>query len=241
MPASATSLEEAVTKLEAMNWYTEEYPPYNYAGDDGTPTGMAVDVLLAAFKKMGVKTTAKDFKITSWSRSYKYVQRKPGTALFSMTITPERQKIVKFVGPAIPLVISIIAKKDSGIVIRSNEDLNQLSIGVVSKDIGDQLIGKLSLSNPSIKRINSAEQLHALLKNGQVDVVAYSLDVFKNTVKKTGDNPGDFTGVHVLNEGQAGYAFHPSTDPAVLEHLQTAIEGLKADGSIDKIIAGYNN
>lgn len=237
----ATTMEEAAKKLEAMTWYTEEYPPYNFANEEGLPTGMAVDILLAAFEKMDVKLSANDLKIISWNRSYKYVQRKPGTALFSMTYTPEREKILKLVGPAIPLSISIIAPKQSKIIIRSTDDLNQLKIGVVSNDIGDQLIKKLSLNNAVVKRISNSEQLFSLLKTGKVDVVAYSVDVFKTAIKKAGGNPSHYDGVHVLHEGQSGYAFHNSTDQSVLDHLQHVIDGLKSDGTIAKIIAGYNN
>jgi len=240
-PAYAISMEEAARELEAMTWYTEEYPPYNFANEEGVPTGMAVDILLAAFDEMDVKLSAKDLKIVSWNRSYKYVQRKSGTALFSMTYTPERQKILKLVGPAIPLSISIIAPKKNGIIIRSSDDLNQLKIGVVSNDIGDQLIKKLSLNNAIIKRINDSEQLFSLLKTGKVDVVAYSEDVFKTIIKKAGGTPNDYDGVHVLHEGQSGYAFHTSTDQNVLNHLQHAIDSLKSDGTIEKIIAEYTN
>ena len=241
VPAFALDADEAARKLEAMTWYTEEYPPYNYAGEDGVPTGMAVDILMAAFKKTGADIAATDIKIVAWNRSYKYVQSKPGTALFSMTYTAEREKIMKFVGPAIPLAISVIAPKKSKIVADKAKDLRQLKIGVVRNDIGDQLASKLKLGPDAVRRITSAEQLFALLKSGKVDVVVYAVDVFKNAIKKSGGNPGGYEEVLVLRQGQSGYAFHKSTDPAVLEHLQSAIDGLKADGTIDKIISSYNN
>ena len=65
-PTSALTSKEAARKLEAMTWYTEEYPPYNYKGDDGLPTGMSVDILMAAFKKIGVRLTPGDIKIVPW-------------------------------------------------------------------------------------------------------------------------------------------------------------------------------
>jgi len=101
-PTSALTSEEAARKLEAMAWYTEEYPPYNYKGDDGLPTGISVDILMAAFKKISVRLTPEDIKIVPWNRSYKFIQKKPKTALFSMTYTPERLAIMKFVGPVVP-------------------------------------------------------------------------------------------------------------------------------------------
>ncbi len=203
------------------------------------PTGMAVDILLAAFRKLGVGVTAADINIVPWNRSYKYIQKKPGTALFSMTYTPDREKIMKFVGPSIPSVISVIAPKKSNIVAHTASDLSQLNIGVVRDDIGDQLVRNLAVSNDAIKRKNSTKQLFYLLKSGRVDVVAYAVDVFKNAIKKTGEDPNQYEEIFILKKGQLGYAFHNSTDANALAHLQKAIDELRTDGTIDKIIAEY--
>lgn len=234
------TMEEAAREIEAMDWYTEEYPPYNFTGDDGLPTGIAVDILMAAFKKTGVNLKPGDIKIVPWNRSYKFIQKKPGTALFSMTYTPEREKIMKFVGPSIPSAVSIIAPKNSKIVARNVAELSQLKIGVVRDDIGDQLVRKLAVSDDAIKRKNSTKQLFYLLKSGRVDVVAYAVDVFKNAIKKTGEDPAQYEEIFILKKGQLGYAFHNSTVSEVLAPLQKAIDELRADGTIDKIIAAYS-
>lgn len=243
LPASvsAMSVEDAAKKLKELTWYTEEYPPYNFTGEDGLPTGMTVDILLAAFKKINADISASDLKIASWNRSYKYVQEKPGTALFSMTYTPEREEIVTFVGPAMPLAISVIAQKSKNITADRPLGLRQLQIGAVKNDIGDQLITKQLKDKEVIRRVTSAEQLYTLLKAEKVDVVVYSVDVFNNIVKKAGGDTKLYEEILVLNKGKIGYAFHKSTDPDVLVHLQQAIDELKADGTIDNIISGYSN
>jgi ABC-type amino acid transport substrate-binding protein len=104
----SASANQVAKQLEALHWYSEEYPPYNFADENGVPTGMAVDILIAAFAKIGVSSTRENIDIVPWNRSYKFIQRRPGTALFSMTYTPERQKLMKFVGPSVPSNISII-------------------------------------------------------------------------------------------------------------------------------------
>lgn len=238
---SAMSVEDAAKKLKELTWYTEEYPPYNFTGEDGIPTGMTVDILLAAFRKINADITASDLKVASWNRSYKYVQDRPGTALFSMTYTPEREEIVTFVGPAMPLTISVIAPKSKNIDLEKPLGLRQFLIGAVKNDIGDQLITKQLKDNQVMRRVTSAEQLYTLLKTEQVDVIVYSVDVFNNLVKKSGGDTKLYEAISVLNEGKIGYAFHKSTDPDVLVHLQHAIDELKADGTIDNIISGYSN
>ena len=239
--ADALSPEEAAAALEGFTWYSEEYPPYNFKGGDGRPTGMAVDILMAAFERIGVGVTPDDIKIVPWNRSYKYIQRKPKTALFSMTYTPERLAIMKFVGPSVPTNVSIIAPTEKGIGKLTAEGLGQLTLGVVRDDIGDQLLRKLALSDDAIKRKNSLRQLLFLLRTGRVDAVAYAADVFKYAMKRSGNNSGLYEEVLILEEGKLGYAFHNSTAPEVLAPLQKAIDELHADGTIKKIIARYGN
>lgn len=240
-PASATTMEEAARQLEGMTWYTENYPPYNFEGADGLAAGMTIDILMAAFKKIGVRVSPAEIKTVPWNRSYKYVQTKPGTVLFSMTYTPEREKLVKFVGPALSSSVSIIAPKTSKLGSLKSGDLNELKIGVIRNDIGDQLVQKLVTTKGAIRRINSPEQLYALLKSGKVDVVAYAVDVFQNTIKGLGEDHTLYEGVYTLNTGQMGYAFHKSADSSVLKYLQQAIDDLKANGTIDNIIAKYRD
>jgi len=239
--ADAMSPEEAAATLETFTWYSEEYSPYNFKGEDGRPTGMAVDILMAAFERIGVGLTPDNIKIVPWNRSYKFVQKKPKTALFSMTYSPERLAIMKFVGPSVPTNISVIAPRKKGFGTVSAADLGEFKLGVVRDDIGDQLLRKFALSSDAIQRKNSMRQLLFLLRTGRVDAIAYEVNVFRDAMKRSGNDPGDFEEILVLKEGQLGYAFHKSTAPEVLAPLQKAIDELHADGTIEKIIAKYGD
>ncbi|MBT3766852.1 MAG: transporter substrate-binding domain-containing protein [Rhodospirillaceae bacterium] len=237
-PLRAMTVEEAAKRLEAITWYSEEYPPYNFKAN-GQAEGMAVDILMAAFKKIGAKITPKDIKIVPWNRSYKYIQKKPGTALFSMTKTPERAKLMKFVGPAVPIHVAVIAPKTAKLKVNAVADLNNLVTGAVRYDLGDQMIRKLTTNDKAVVRKNSLKQLLYLLGAGRIDAVAYSVDVFNYTVKKSGGDPKDYESIHVLNTSHMGYAFHKSTDAAILAPLQKALDELRVTGVIDKIIFSY--
>ena len=118
--------------------------------------------------------------------------------------------------------------------------LGKLKIGVVRDDIGDQLIRKYALSDDAILRKNSLKQVLYLLSTGRVDAVAYAVDVFNWATKKSGDDPSLYEEIKVLKNGQLGYAFHKSTDQEILIPLQKAVDELRADGTIEKIINSYN-
>jgi len=236
---TARAQEESAKTLAELNWYSEEYPPYNYSGEDGAPAGIAVDILLKAFEKLDVDLSARDIQIVPWNRSYKYVQNKPGTALFSMTYTPEREEIMQFVGPVIPTTVSVIAPKSKDLAVATAADLNGLRIGTVRDDIGDQLVRSLALSDVILVRKNSLKQLMFLLATGRVDAVAYETEVFRNALRQSGDDANIYGEVFVLKQGQLGYAFHHSTPPHLLAPLQSVIDEFRADGTVDEIINAY--
>ncbi len=236
----AVTLDEAARQLEAMTWYSEDYPPYNYEAD-GKLTGMAVDILMAAFEKVGVDVTPDEINLVPWNRSYSFIQNRPGTALFVMTYTPDREQIMRFVGPALPSRVSIISLKEKAITVKTPADLEGLTIGVVREDIGDILLRQIAPSNVTISKRNTLSQLLYLLRSGRVDAVSYSINVLNHAVKQLGGRPGAFEELLVLKESQLGYAFHIDTDPAVLAPLQQAVDELRADGTIDRIVAGYRD
>jgi polar amino acid transport system substrate-binding protein len=239
LPLSAMPDAEVIRQLESFDWISEEYPPYNFRGEDDVVTGMAVDILMAGLKKVGATVPAKNIKILPWKEGYKRVQRKAGTVLFSTTYTPERQQVMKFVGPSVPIRVSIIAPKSKKLAVKDPSDLSPLKIGVVRDDIGDQLVRKFALSDDNIAKKDTLKQLSYFFQRGRVDVIAYVPGVYSHYLKNSDLDPNEFEEVYLLKEGHVGYAFHNSTAPEVLAKLQAAIDELRSDGTIDEIIAKY--
>lgn len=111
--ASAMPKEEVARKLEAMTWYSEEYPPFNKVGEDGIPTGISVDILNATFKKIGVNLSARDIKIEPWDETYQKTQTIPNTVLFFMTHTEKRAEMFQFALPGVESKLAVAALKES--------------------------------------------------------------------------------------------------------------------------------
>ena len=239
VPLYAAEDREIARQLEALNWYSEEYPPYNYSGEDGIITGISVDILMAALDRTGARLDRKEIKILPWKEGYKRVLSEKGSVLFSTTYTPERQQMMKFVGPAVPVRVSVIALKSRKFVIGNAADLSTLKIGVVRDDIGDQLISKLAMSDDNIAKKDTLKQLSYFFQRKRVDAIAYASNVFSYSLKKSGLDPNEYEEIYLLKEGHMGYAFHYSTPAAVLVRLQKAIDDLHADGTIKKIIGSY--
>ena len=234
--------EEVRKIIEEMHWVTEQYPPYNYRDDrDGQLKGITVDILMEIFKKVGIHKTRQDIPILPWARSYHQLLKEPGTALFSTTYTVERLQLFKFIGPILPTRVSLLAKKSEGLTVTSVADMNKLRIGVIRQDIGDQLVRALGVSDQAIKRSNYAKNMVKKIHRGRLDAIAYAEDIAKYQFKLANIDPNDYEVVYVLQRSHMGYTFHKSTDPRILEPLRKALDELRADGTVDKIIANYLN
>jgi ABC-type amino acid transport substrate-binding protein len=225
--------------LAETQWMTEQYPPYNFKGDNGQAKGITVDLLLAMIKKAGGTVDRKALRILPWARSYRTLEMDPNTALFSMTYTPEREKLFDFVGPIVSSHVSLIAKKDRHLKIKNVTDINKLKVGVIRDDIGDQLVVKAGVADKHIQRSAKSENMIKKLAAGRVDVIAYDPIVTSYLMKKAGMDPSQYAPVYTLKAGKMGYAFYKGTDPAMLKSLQNALDALKADGTLQKIKNEY--
>jgi len=234
LAAGPAGAGDTASRIEALEWLTEQYPPYNYVDpEDGLLKGISVDVLMGMFERCGVGLTRQDVKVVPWARGYSRTQKTPGVALFAMTYTEERAQSFRFVGPLIPTRVSVIAAADRGVQVSSPRDLDELKIGTIRDDIGYQLVRALGVPESAIEQKNSAAQMVQMLARGRFDAIAYAEDIAWHQLRLAGLDPAEYEPVYALRESYIGYAFHKATDPAVLGALQTALNQMRAEGLVD--------
>ena len=232
--------------LEDIKWFTEEYPPYNFV-ENGTPKGIAVDLLLAVWKKVGLNKTAKDIKVVPWARGVKMIKTKPGTCLFATTLTSERKDVLgwKFVYP-IPLVNEepenhVVARKSKKISFDSIEDLKKYKgkYGVVRGDVGEGLLVGAGVNPAKLDKTANPVSLVKKLEKGRYDLISYSYTTASTKMKEVGIDPSEFEIVFAFPPKPMGFAFYHSTDPAILKKLQEALDSLHSDGTAERIRLKY--
>ena len=235
-----TDPKQLARVLESLNWITEEYPPFNYRDPKtGDISGIAVETLSLIFAKLGVSSENIKFKIYPWARGYHNVLNDHGTVLFSTTYTTERLAKMKFVGPIAPNVVAVIAAKSSQLSVKSIEDLNQLKIGVVRDDIGEQLLISRGVKPHAIDRLNSGLSMVKKLASGRIDAVAYAHATTQILFNTANINPEEFQIIYVLKASHMGYAFHQSTDERILEPMRKALDELINDGTLAQLQTKY--
>ena len=206
------------------------FPPYEFVGDDGSVQGIDADIAAAIADKLGMKVEITDMEFDSLIPALQ--SDTIDVALAGMTVTPERQESVDFSDSYAKGVQVIIVPEGSD--IQTPDDLEGKNIGVQTGTTGD-IYCTDDYGQDHVKQFSSGALAVAALVNGQVDCVVIDNEPAKNFVAA---NTGlKILGTEYVTENYAAAIAKTNTD--LLDKVNGAIAELKADGTIDGIIAKY--
>ncbi|NJL60442.1 MAG: transporter substrate-binding domain-containing protein [Desulfobacteraceae bacterium] len=211
---------------QSFNIMTEDIPPFNFQ-KDGAIHGISADLLLLMMEKAGYPTERSAIKLLPWPRAYKTVQEEPGSMLFSMARTDERENLFKWVGPIQEVPLGILALKSRKIVIKNLEEAKKYKIGTIRDNAAELILMKAGFDETVLDRIADPELNLKKLKAGRVDLCAFNIPTTRYMMLQMGMNPSDYEIVYTLKKVNFCFAFHKSTDDKLIEKLNNALAELK--------------
>ena len=217
---------EPVPPLSGFQYYTEQYPPYNYS-ERGEIKGIAVDLIKASAKLLNVQLPENAFKEQPWARSYRTVLAREKTALVTAARTKHREELFQWAGPIATTSIVLIGKKANHITIENREQLENHTIGVIIDDVGEQLIRRENVPPVNITNAYTPEALVHMLAYGRIDLISYEERVALWSINQAGYDPNDYEVVYVLEDVDLYYAINKATPPEHTKALQWALDKLK--------------
>ncbi|MBU1248059.1 MAG: ABC transporter substrate-binding protein [Proteobacteria bacterium] len=216
---------------EGLTYLTEDYYPYNYQRN-GVLQGISVDILRRVWAELGVED--QPIHLLPWARGYKFVQEVPGTVLFSMARTPEREEMFQWVGPITTARFVLSAKKGRAITIRSLEDICGYSVGTLIDDITDILLEDAKTC-ARVESVPDTQFLVKMLEHDRIDLLAYEEKSLQRLMWAHGYAPEDVETVYVLKETSVYFAFHPDTPPTLVERFQQAMDRVRLSPEYEQI------
>ena len=212
---------------------TEELPPFNFQ-KHGNIMGICTDILLRIMEKSGMPVNRGDIELVPWARGYRTVLEEPGTMLFSMARTPERENLFRWVGPVTAFHTALIAPKNKHILIKSFEDMKKYSIGVIRDSAPEQMLIKGGIDPEKLDRIARADLNIRKLTEGRIELMAFNFQTACYMMKEMGLNPNDYEVVYELKKVELYFAFHKDTDEKFIADLNQALEEMKKPGAEGK-------
>ena len=235
MVGTAHAEEPSDTSLVLL---TENFPPYNMAKNgknfakEENIEGIAVEIVRETFQRAGIS-----YNLTlrfPWERIYKLALEKPGYGVFVMARLPDREALFKWVGPIGPDDWVLLAKPDSKIQLSDLEHARGYKIGAYKGDAIAETLEKQGLNPVVVLRDQDNAQK---LLDGQIDLWATGDPAGRYLARQVG-----VTGLKTVlrfNSAQLYLALNKEVPDDVVAKLQAALDQLRRDGLIDKIMAKY--
>ncbi|MBQ0083560.1 MAG: basic amino acid ABC transporter substrate-binding protein [Clostridiales bacterium] len=205
------------------------FPPYEMVDDSGKVIGIDAEIAEAIAGKLGMKLTIKDMEFESLITAVS--GGSIDMVLAGMTVTDERKQSVNFSDSYATGIQVIIVKEGSSITL---DNMGEHIIGVQSGTTGD-IYCTGDYGEDHVKQYQNGALAVAALQNGQVDCVVIDNEPAKNFVASN-------AGLKILDTEYTveDYAIAiAKNNTELLEKVNKALAELKADGSIDKIVAKY--
>lgn len=206
------------------------FPPYEFKDDSGKIVGIDAEVAQLIADKLGMELEIKDMDFDGIIAAVQGGSIDMGMA--GMTVTDERKKSVNFTDSYAKGIQVIIVNEDSS--IKSADDLKGKKIGVQASTTGD-IYATEDFGEENVKRYEDGAAAVAALTSKVVDAVIIDNEPAKEFVKAN-------QGTKILETSYADedYAIAVSKDNKdLLEKINNALNELKNDGSVQKIVDKY--
>ena len=239
--SSESASSEAASETETAELSTVEpgklimstnaaFPPYEMTTDSGEFEGIDIETAQAIADKLGLELQIDDMDFDAALLAVQ--QGKADMVMAGVTVTDERQNVMDFTDSYATGIQSIIVKEDSDIA--SVDDLAGKKIGTqrgttgylyCSDDFGDENVVAYDNGLTAVQMLN----------NGQVDCVVIDNAPAKEFIAA---NPG----LKLLDTAyvEESYAIGVGKGNTELKDaINTALEELKADGTLQAIVDKY--
>jgi polar amino acid transport system substrate-binding protein len=224
-PSGPSSVSDS---LNRMTFYTEQRPPYNYE-ENGTLQGITLDLLEMITERMGQKITRDRVRLASWEEGYQAALKGNHTMIFAIARIPARETSFKWAGPIYPYTTVLFARPDSGITIDKPEDLQGLRIGVVTEDAAIQQLQDIGVNDSQLWEETNASQLVNLLRNGEIDLWAYSKVSGRYLTWQMTGNAYTFRIVYTFPDIPIYFGFSRDVPDSTVQSFQQALDALKSE------------
>ena len=218
---------------------TENFPPYNFSIDGKNfargekINGISVDIVKEMFKRAGIK-----YSLTlrfPWSRIYDMTLERPNYGVFSMVRSSEREALFTWVGPLAPDEWVFLARNDSTIRLNSLADAKKYKVGgyrgdAIAEYLTDEGFDNLDLSFQD--KFNAQK-----LTDGKIDL--WASNNYSGLFLAKQEGVSGLRKIYTFDLVDLFLGLNPNTPKEAVDRLQSALDQMRSDDTIDRIISSY--
>lgn len=231
---SNTSISEETIEpntLPEVTFYTEYYPPANYMENDKL-VGISVDSLRLMWADLGINE--QNLFLVPWTRGYRNVLKTPNTALFTMSRTPAREHLFKWVGPLFKSVHVLMAKKSANFKFKNLGDVLSYRVATIQGDVSEISLQQIGFPEFNMAKVTDLERAFEMMQLGRVDMIMVSVHGFQHLTQLLKVDPAKYEQVWQVNEIGNYIAFNPEISDTVIARYQQAFENVAEQRTLIK-------
>jgi polar amino acid transport system substrate-binding protein len=158
-----------ISRITVIRFLTEvDYPPFNYAGSDGAPTGFNVDLARMICEELKVQCTVQmrrfDTLITSLA------ENRGDAVMASIAVTPDMRRLADFTDPYYRTPARFVTRRDAPMSDVRPERLEGKEIAVVAGTAHEAYLKSL-FTEADLRSYPTSEQAREALRRGDVDLL----------------------------------------------------------------------
>ncbi|HLO92973.1 MAG TPA: transporter substrate-binding domain-containing protein [Burkholderiaceae bacterium] len=209
---------------------TEEYPPFNMSDAQGRVTGVATDIVRSLLDAAGI-----EYEITlyPWARAIAMARTQVNTCVFSMSRTPEREELYRWIGPLVSNEWTLFARSGSS---RPGhlEELQNMRIGSYQ---GDAIVSYLQTRGYVVEAAPSDDANPRKLLAGRIDYWATGRLIGLYRLRQQGI--ANIEPVLTFNRTEMYLACHRQLPDETVKQLNGQLQQLQQKGVIKSIYARF--
>lgn len=227
---------------QSFKIYTEHFPPYNYI-EDSKITGINVEVVNQACSMANLDC---QFSLYPWNRAMRLVKNNEFSGLISTAKTPERLNQFKWVGPLVSGVNCIYRLSSrTDIKVSKVEDAKAYKMGAARDAAYLKVLEKLGFTEGKNLHLYLGKygQMKPL-QYGRIDMIVGSANTIFDQTIAIGLKPSDLTPLVVIPSSLLlgnFLALNINVPNTIVENLQTHIDDMAQNGTMDKIRLDFVN
>lgn len=230
----AATIASAPATADTVRIGTEgAYAPWNYIDDSGKLAGFEIDLGMELCKHAGLTC---EFVANEWDSIIpNLVAGNYDVIMAGMSITEERMQTIDFSSDYFPPDPSLWAAASGASF--DFENLTGAKIGVQGATIQADYVEENLGANNTILSYETADQSVADLAAGNIDLLLADGGFLEPVIEGSGGALA-FTGPEVMIGGGVGIGMRKG-DSELQAAMAGALEKVKADGTVDKLIMEY--
>jgi polar amino acid transport system substrate-binding protein len=220
------------TPAQAIQFLTEEFPPYNYT-KGGEITGSATAVVRALAATLDEPIS---IQVLPWHRAMEETATGPDKMLFVGARTPEREARFKWIGPILKTDMILLAHKGQAQAITFLKALDTANILVQEQGPCHERLVELRARNieTAMDEMTNARKFIA----GRSPLWCGSPDVLGAMLERTGSRIEHYETKFTVGTIEGYILASPDISDAVIARWQNALDKMAASGTLATIYAG---